>query len=372
MWHAATRPCSMLVEASAGKPITSPAAKTLMHVVRKCESTLRLPRSSGMTPSVSSPSPRVFPLRPSDHSAQSASIVSPSHRVTRARPSASPSTFVAFFPKQMRIPTSSIPWVSTVRMSSSRKRMSALRGSMSVTSTSSSAKMLAYSLPITPAPTMTSECGIVASSRMPSASTIAGCVKSTHDAREGDEPVAMSVKSVVSVVVDPSMRCTRTVCSSTISPRPRIISTPAASRPSSMRSCSSICTSVRRAMKRCIERPFGTDASHPGIGLRRIALATSAVSRKAFEATVPVFTMAPPGRDSRSIIATRRPNLAATSAAFSPAGPAPMQRRSYCHTATPSARRARNFSAIRSSSNHGRNGGIHASKSHNRSVELQG
>lgn len=139
-----------------------------------------------------------------------------------------------------------------------------------------------------------------------------------------------------------------------------------------MRSCSSICTSVRRAMKRCIERPFGTDASHPGMGRRRIALATSAVSRKAFEATVPVFTIAPPGRDSRSIIATRRPNLAATSAAFSPAGPAPMQRRSYCHTETPSARRARNFSAIRSSSTHARNGGIHASNAHNPRVEVQG
>ena len=34
MWHAATRPCSMLVEASAGNPITSPAANTLWQAVR--------------------------------------------------------------------------------------------------------------------------------------------------------------------------------------------------------------------------------------------------------------------------------------------------------------------------------------------------
>ena len=77
-----------------------------------------------------------------------------------------------------------------------------------------------------------------------------------------------------------------------------------------------------------IDMPFGTADSKPGIGLRRSALATSAVSRSTFEATVPVLTMAPPGLGAISTIAARRPYWAATSAAFSPAGPDPMEMRS--------------------------------------------
>jgi len=57
---------------------------------------------------------------------------------------------------------------------------------------------------------------------------------------------------------EPSSRVTFTVFASTISPRPWMISTPEPSSRCSMWSCSSIWTSVRRAMKRCIEMPFGT------------------------------------------------------------------------------------------------------------------
>ena len=158
----------------------------------------------------------------------------------------------------------------------------------------------------------TNECGMKSSSRMPLASTTPCSEKSACFPRAGLDPVAIIMNAALKISLRPSGAVTRTECASTISPRPQIISTPASSKSDSMRSCSSICTRVRRAMKRVIDiRSHAAPWFQPGIGRRRNALATSAVSRNAFDAIVPVFTIAPPGRDSISITATRRPNDAA-------------------------------------------------------------
>ena len=62
------RPCSMETEASDGKPMTSPTAKTVGALVRKSLSTGMRPRESASTPAAARFSSSTLPWRPTAYS----------------------------------------------------------------------------------------------------------------------------------------------------------------------------------------------------------------------------------------------------------------------------------------------------------------
>ena len=80
-WQAASLPWSMLVAASAGKPITSPTAKMCGTAVRYCPSTSMRPRLSAVRPAFSRSSSSVTPWRPAEYITMSAAIRLPLARL---------------------------------------------------------------------------------------------------------------------------------------------------------------------------------------------------------------------------------------------------------------------------------------------------
>ena len=90
----------------------------------------------------------------------------------------------------------------------------------------SAAKMLAYSMPITPAPSTIIVCGMRGSCRMVSLSNTVSPSKGTSSGRFGREPVAITKNSAVRVRISPPVGgVTASACGSTKRPCPRTTST---------------------------------------------------------------------------------------------------------------------------------------------------
>ena len=109
-----------------------------------------------------------------------------------------------------------------------------------VTGTSSAEKIVAYSTPIAPPPTISSSRGFLAMLVMVSESNTHGSVKGTLVGRSGREPVAMITRSAPSRISPPLPVATATVWSPSSRPSPGTRCTPLAWMRSSVtcRSCS--------------------------------------------------------------------------------------------------------------------------------------
>ena len=148
----------MLVAASAGKPITSPTAKMCGTAVRYCSSTWIRPRLSAASPAFSRSSSSVTPCRPAEYITMSAAIRLPLARLVTV-PRGVISTLATSSPKR-KVTAWSRRWnFSDSTTSGSQKSSIAGRFSTTVTRVPSAANIEAYSMPITPAPTTTSEPG---------------------------------------------------------------------------------------------------------------------------------------------------------------------------------------------------------------------
>ena len=116
------------------------------------------PRSPSFTPASSSPMPWVLALRPEATSTAAAAIEPPSLSPRVIRPS-STSTDSTVAGIRNCTPRSSIRAWSRADISRSRKERSGVRASTRMTGMPRAAKVQAYSQPMTPPPTTTSECG---------------------------------------------------------------------------------------------------------------------------------------------------------------------------------------------------------------------
>ncbi len=81
-WATAMRPCMAETEARLNTPVQSPAAYTLLAVVRETPSTRMCPESVSCTPASSRPRPLVFGIEPTATRQWLPSSTRPSARVT--------------------------------------------------------------------------------------------------------------------------------------------------------------------------------------------------------------------------------------------------------------------------------------------------
>ena len=93
------------------------------------------------------------------------------------------------------MPSSRMRYLSASPISSSTISSRSLRPSISVTATPSVAKMLAYSVPMMPPPTMVNDLGIASRSRIPSLSTTRFWSNGIWAGRAGFDPVARMIFS---------------------------------------------------------------------------------------------------------------------------------------------------------------------------------
>jgi hypothetical protein len=143
----------MLVEARAGKPITSPTAKMCGTLVWNPLSTVISPRSPVVTPAAASFSRSTLLSRPAATSTVSIARRAPEVRESVTSPVSGASQLSTRSSQWKTIPSFSIAAVSACDSSRSRNGNRIDRPSMTWTSAPRAANVQAYSLPITPAPT---------------------------------------------------------------------------------------------------------------------------------------------------------------------------------------------------------------------------
>ena len=184
----------------------------------------------------------------------------------------------------------------------------------------SAAKIEAYSLAITPPPSTSSVRGSQASERIESESSTCSWSIGRCAGARGREPVAITMRGAPMRSGTAAMRVTSTVPASRKRASPRTTRTPLRASCAVMyRSCAAT-TSPTPPSSSVSGRSSGS-----GSPCRR---GRAARSRSVLLGIVPVRTQAPPTSHSRSTTQTERPALAACIAAFWPAGPEPITRKS--------------------------------------------
>ena len=152
-----------------------------------------------------------MPWRPAEYRTVSAGIFLPLPRTVIA-PSGCASTEATVSPKRNVTARSRRWYLSASTTSSSQKSSIRSRFSTTVTLVPRAANMVAYSMPITPAPTTTIERGTRSRLMMPSESMMVFSSKATLDGRAGVVPVAMTILSAVTLRLRPPPSSTSTAC----------------------------------------------------------------------------------------------------------------------------------------------------------------
>ena len=125
------------------------------------------------------------------------------------------STAATVSPRRKITPRSRSESCSARTISESQNGSSSRRVSTTVTFVPTAANIDAYSMPITPAPTTTSVCGICLRLRMPSESRIDSSSNSMLGGRTGRLPVAITMRSASTTWRRPSAAVITTVSLST-------------------------------------------------------------------------------------------------------------------------------------------------------------
>jgi hypothetical protein len=206
-------------------------------------------------------------------------------------------------------------WISSSTISRSTKSSGRSRRSTTVTSTPSTAKIDAYSIPMTPPPTT-----VIARGRRlrPTMSSLVIATSPSRTAPGGVTarvPTATTIEAARTARVPDSDR-TSSVCGSWNRASPRITVT------SLRRSWSSRTSISRRTLTRARSCSAVGRAGPDG------ARTAHTASRNVLLGMVPVSTQMPPTHRFFSTTATRLPSLAAWTAARWPAGPLPIATRS--------------------------------------------
>ena len=125
------------------------------------------------------------------------------------------STASTVSPRRKTTPRSRSDSCSARTISESQNGSSSRRESMTVTLVPTAANIDAYSMPITPAPTTTSDCGMCARLRMPSESMIDSSSNSIAAGGAGRLPVAITIAPASTTCRRPSAAVITTVFAST-------------------------------------------------------------------------------------------------------------------------------------------------------------